>query len=90
MIWHDIYFRNQLLELVELVRLEHDRQIKKWGHQRALPQDWLLFIAEEEGELAQAVADHIYRDGGKDRIRAEAIQVATLALKIALMSEDPE
>jgi len=66
---------------------EDERQIKKWGVQEASPFEWMTYLAEEVGELAAAVSEFIYRDGDQRQISKEAIQVATLALKIAKMAE---
>jgi NTP pyrophosphatase (non-canonical NTP hydrolase) len=78
-----------IFALTDLVRQENDRQLKKWGVQEHTPYKWLAIIAEEEGELAKAVLEYetrIHRNGtGRSEIVNEAIQVATLALKIAEM-----
>lgn len=60
-------------------------QIDKWGLQEHSPFEWLTYTTEELGELAQAISEYEYRDGSKVEIVKEAIQVATLALKIAAM-----
>lgn len=73
-------------EMLNYVQLEHSLQIKKWGIQEHNPFEWLAYTTEELGELAQAMAEAIYREGNKDNIFREALQVATLALKIAHMS----
>lgn len=67
------------------VRAEDGRQCKKWGYQVRTAPEWVLYLTEEVGELAQAVCEHEYRDGPHISVVHEAIQVATLALKIALM-----
>lgn len=80
--------------LLELVERENIRQIAKHGLQERTPFEWMTFLAEEVGELAQAISNHAYRDDGALEIKAkylakdvvdEAIQTATLALKIAEM-----
>lgn len=48
---------------------------------------WLTYTTEELGELAEAISEHIYRDGNREHIIKEAIQTATLCLKIAEMVE---
>jgi NTP pyrophosphatase (non-canonical NTP hydrolase) len=68
-----------------LVQTENLRQIKKWGIEDHTPADWLMFTTEELGELSEAIADFKFRHGDSCRVRDEAIQVATLALKIAEM-----
>jgi NTP pyrophosphatase (non-canonical NTP hydrolase) len=40
------------------------------------------------GELAKAIGEFEYRNGTKEEVAKEAIQVATLALKIAEMFEN--
>ncbi len=64
---------------------EHFFQIKKWGIQTHSFFEWCNYITEELGELAKAIAENEYRHGTKQEIIDEAIQVATLALKIAEM-----
>lgn len=72
-------------ELFGAVRLESQRQIRKWGIQTHTMFEWLNYATEELGELAKAISEHQYRNGTKDDIYKEAIQVATLSLKIAEM-----
>ena len=66
---------------------EHFRQIKKWGVQTHTAFEWLTYTTEELGSLAKAIGEHEYRGGSKEKVISEAIQVATLALKIAEMFE---
>jgi NTP pyrophosphatase (non-canonical NTP hydrolase) len=69
-----------------LVLCENQSQIAKYGIETNTPFEWLAFLTEEQGELAQAVIDlERYGKGSESRIIDEAIQVATLALKIAEM-----
>jgi len=68
-----------------MVVLEHGRQIAKFGFQTRTAFEWLTYMAEELGELAGAIAEHEDRNGSKERVVAEAIQVATLGLKVAEM-----
>jgi len=85
----DCEFRT-LADLVALLEEENQAQLKKWGVQIASPPEWMLFLTEEVGELAQAIAEHEYRQGSKEDVIKEAVQVATLALKIVEMYRDPE
>ena len=72
-------------ELFCKVQFESQGQIKKWGVQTHSLFEWLTYTTEELGELAKAIAEFEYRNGkGKD-VCDEAIQVATLSLKIAEM-----
>ena len=71
--------------LMQKVVDENIRQLNKWGVQVRTPAEWMLYLTEEVGELAQAISEHEYRDGSREDVVAEAIQVATLALKIAEM-----
>lgn len=85
-------------DLLYMVLQENTNQLEKWGYQDHDPFYWMVFLTEEMGELAAAIADkHWDRDGKTDGdVASEAIQVATLALKIAEMhlyrkqSEDEE
>ena len=72
---------------IQSVKDEDRRQLNKWGIQECSPFEWLAWLVEEVGELAQAI-NKIYTDHDKENvekmdIRKEAIQVATLSLKIA-------
>lgn len=73
----------RLQELTALVRGESIRQIGKWGYQNRTPFEWMTYLTEEVGELAEAISENHYRDGDRKHVAEEAIQVATLALKIA-------
>lgn len=64
---------------------ENQRQIEKWGIQVRSAFEWLTYTTEELGSLAKAINEHEYRKGSKEKVVSEAIQVATLALKIAEM-----
>jgi NTP pyrophosphatase (non-canonical NTP hydrolase) len=80
-----------LSRLENFIQFESDRQIYKWGIQNRTPAEWMLYLTEEVGELAEAISEREYRSGLNDDIIKEAIQVATLALKIAeiyLVEED--
>lgn len=68
---------------------EHKKQVEKWGWQDVDPHTWLGYLTEEVGELAQAI-NKVYstydkQDVEKMDIYKEAVQTATLALKIAAM-----
>jgi len=64
---------------------ENRSQLKKWGIQTHSAFEWLTYTTEELGELANAISEHEYRGGDIEDVVREAIQVATLALKIAEM-----
>jgi NTP pyrophosphatase (non-canonical NTP hydrolase) len=69
---------------------ENNKQIGKWGIQEKTIFEWLAYLTEEVGELSKAISEHYYRIGRKEEIKGEAIQVATLALKIAEMTSEEE
>ena len=64
---------------------ENLRQISKWGIQERTAFEWIAYTTEELGSLAKSINEHHYRKGPKEKVIAEAFQVATLALKIAEM-----
>ncbi|MBN1690435.1 MAG: hypothetical protein JW901_05395 [Dehalococcoidia bacterium] len=64
---------------------ENQRQIEKWGIQDHSPFEWLTYATEELGELANAISEHHNRGGDPEAVWKEAIQTATLCLKIAEM-----
>lgn len=74
-------------KLVEIKRLvfavteESKRQLTKWGIQTHTLDRWNTIISEEYGELSTAILEYDLR-----AIYDEAIQVATLSLKIAEMA----
>ena len=72
-------------ELGHRIWIEHLNQLDKWGVQTHTAAEWVMFTTEELGSLAKAIGEYEYRDGAKKRVIDEAIQVATLALKIAEM-----
>lgn len=82
-------FEDQMLhgieDLMDLVMKEHTKQLVKWGTQSCSGFEWLTYTAEELGELAEAISEHEYREGKRIKVVDEAIQLATLALKIAEM-----
>ena len=71
--------------LFDEIYAENTRQLKKWGVQTHSLFEWCNYLTEELGELAKAIAENEYRKGMKEDIYNEAIQVSTLALKIAEM-----
>jgi hypothetical protein len=66
---------------------EKCNQLNKWGIQMHSAFEWLTYITEELGSLAKAIGEYEYRQGSKEKVVDEAIQVATLALTIAEMFE---
>lgn len=68
-------------EISRLVSDENVRQLMKWGAQDRSPFEWLAYLTEEVGE-------HHYRSGAASDVVDEAIQVVTLAAKIAEMYRD--
>ena len=71
--------------LMPLVFRENHRQIEKWGVQDHEAFEWLGFATEELGELAEAIGEHHFRGGNPKDCVKEAIETATLCLKIAEM-----
>ena len=69
-----------------MIGTESQAQYKKHGFQRRRLFEWLAFITEEHGELSQAMSEYLYRDGDLERVAEEAVQVATLAIKVAYMA----
>ena len=65
-----------------LVEAELTHQYRKWGLQNRTLFEWICYLTEEVGELAEAIAENHYREGTIEHIREEAVQVAALAIKI--------
>jgi len=68
-----------------MVLQENQRQLDKWGIQNHDPFQWLAFTTEELGELSDAISEWHFREGLAEPVINEAIQTATLCLKIAEM-----
>ncbi len=83
MSWKDLCLTANIEILKKAVLKENERQLEKWGVQNVSPFEWMTYLVEEVGELAEAISEAEYRKGTFDDIYKEAIQVATLALKIA-------
>ena len=73
--------------ILKKVQNENANQLMKWGIQVHTAFEWLAYTTEELGEMAEAISEYEYREGTKTQVVHEAIQVATLALKIAEMFE---
>lgn len=85
---NEIFSDNKLLNLNKLVSFvegENERQIKKWGVQRHTLFEWQTYTTEELGSTSKAISEYVYRGGPAEKVVSEAIQVATLSLKIAEM-----
>lgn len=72
---------------IDSVKVERERQDEKWGEQNHYPSVWLGILGEEFGELCQAVNETWFDNGpeerakgGFDNMRAEAVQVAAVAV----------
>lgn len=87
-------FTDKLLKddrwILRKISEENVRQIDKWGIQSRSSFEWLTYTTEELGSLAKVISEHWYRNGLREKVVSEAIQVATLALKIAEMFEDKD
>jgi NTP pyrophosphatase (non-canonical NTP hydrolase) len=70
-------------DLMDYVSAENNRQINKFGIQEHNSFQWSNILFEEIGELAKAINEFEFFDGDKHEIFKEAIQSATLCLKIA-------
>ena len=81
----------KLPKLVDLVLEEHECQIEERGVLTCTSFEWVEYLQGELGELKVAVYDYKHhRDGKASTVVQEAIQVATLCLKIAEMYMDLE
>ncbi len=74
--------------ILPLVFHENLRQLEKWGVQDHEPFEWLGFATEELGETAEAIGEFTFRGGLAEGVVKEAIQTATLMLKIAEMFQN--
>lgn len=74
---------DEKIRWVQKILAERDRQDEKWG----FPQintwcEWSSILAEEAGELAQELNELNFGRGDMNRMAAEAVQVAAVALSI--------
>lgn len=83
--WKDLQLSFDRNNLFEDIELENQKQVKKWGVQIHSIFEWLAYTTEELGELSKAISEYVYRNGSADEIYKEALQTATLSLKIAEM-----
>jgi len=85
--WKDKELKN-IKYLFYAVSDENIRQLEKWGVQDHSPFIWITALTEEVGELSEATLKQHFggSNHGKKQVYNEAIQVATLALKIAEMN----
>lgn len=72
-----------LAHFVDKIQQESARQLTKWGVQNRTAFEWMCYLTEEIGEIAQAINEHQYRGGPAEHVVVEAVQAATLLLKIA-------
>lgn len=75
-------------KIMPLVYAENVRQLEKWGVQDHEPVWWLAFANEELGELSEAISEFTFRGGLAEDVVKEAVQTATLCLKIAEMFQN--
>jgi len=80
------------INAIQDVLAERSRQDEKWGEQNHHPMVWMGILGEEFGELCQAVNETTFDNGpaekvkgGYDNMRAEAIQVAAVAVAFVEM-----
>lgn len=72
-------------EAINMLYDEDARQREKWGDQTHSIYKWITILSEEVGELSKAVLEAYHSDAALRDVVKEAVQVATLALKIAWM-----
>jgi AbrB family looped-hinge helix DNA binding protein len=82
----------QLSPAIGAVISERYRQDAKWGEQNHELQFWMGILMEEVGELAQAVNETVFNNGPEEQakggyanMRAEAVQVAAVAVAFVEM-----
>lgn len=78
---------NDLKQEFDLIFNEHRFQYEKWGLQRRSLFEWMTYLTEETGELAEAISEYEYRSQPSINIINEATQVAALAVKIILIAK---
>ena len=71
-----------------MILAENQRQLDKWGIQNHDSFTWLGFATEELGETSKAISEFYFRNGLAIDVVKEAIETATLMIKIAEMFKD--
>ncbi len=67
------------------IRREREAQDEKWGFpQHNTCCEWSSILAEETGELAKELNELNFGRGNRERMRAEAVQVAAVAISILI------
>ena len=67
------------------IRREREAQDEKWGFpQQKTCCEWSSILAEETGELAKELNELNFGRGNRERMRAEAVQVAAVAISILI------
>ena len=79
---------NLSIETFVLMSEEHEAQVKKYGNQNHDIFVWGAVLGEEVGELNRAIIEERNSEGVLEQIENEAIQVATVAAKIAQMAKE--
>lgn len=59
---------------------ERFNQDRKWGEQNHNLSTWYTILGEEFGEVGKDIQEYLLRDGSRDTIREELIQVAAVAV----------
>jgi len=73
--------KNTLEWVFEEIRQERLRQFEKWGKQTHSDPLWFLILAEEVGEVAQAILHSIFGGAAAGTTRTELIHVAAVAVQ---------
>ncbi len=74
--------------LSELLEEEHRRQLKQFGVQEHSLYKWVTCIMEELGELSEAILENDCGAAPLTDVTREALEVATLALKVVEMTRE--
>lgn len=72
---------NEMLSNVfDEIKQERIRQDAKWGEQNHSPNDWLMILGEEFGEVCKAALEAKFGKGTLREYRNELIQVAAVSI----------
>lgn len=66
----------------EAVSRERTRQDKKWGIQYHTLPEWMLILAEEQGEAAKAANERVFRGESNPGFIKELVEEVAVALAI--------
>lgn len=70
-----------MMEIIDDINIERQRQNDKWGQQDHDDYRWLAILTEEVGELSQSILHDEFGGYASGTTEAELIQIAAVAVQ---------